>query len=331
MSDMQIKRRAFGALLCALAVCGAAARPAEAQQAYPDKPIRLIVPYAAGGFADTRARKLAEVLNKSLGVNIIVDNRTGAGGVLGTDAIAKAEPDGYTIGMGNLAPLSVNPTLMKKLPYDVKRDLAPVILLETGPLILTVGPDSPAKTVRDLIAMAKDKPGTLSFASSGIGGAHHLSGEMFRDRAAIDIVHVPYRGGAPAAADLMAGHVPMMFEMGYAALPSIRAGKIRAIAVTSSTRLAVLPDVPTMAESGLPGFESYNWQGIVVPAATPRPIIDKLNRAFNDALADPAIKRLIVDTGSQIGGGTPEAFAKFIASESDKWGALIKSANIKPE
>ncbi|CAN5185618.1 tripartite tricarboxylate transporter substrate binding protein [soil metagenome] len=328
---MKMKRRAVGAMVLTVAVLGVGARPAAAQQAYHDKPIRLIVPYAAGGYADTRARKFAEVLNKSLGQNIIVDNRTGAGGVLGTDAIAKAEPDGYTIGMGNLAPLSVNPTLMKKLPYDVKRDLAPVILLETGPLILTVGPDSPAKTVRDLIAMAKAKPGSISFASSGIGGAHHLSGEMFRDRAAIDIVHVPYRGGAPAAADLMAGHVPMMFEMGYAALPSIRAGKIRAIAVTSAQRLPVLPDVPTMAESGLPGFESYNWQGIVVPAGTPRPIVDRLNKAFNDALAEPSIRNLILDSGSQIGGGTPEVFAAFIASESDKWGALVKSANIKPE
>lgn len=324
-----VRRRAVGAA-AALPLL-ATGTSAIARAAYPEHPIRFIVPYAAGGYGDTRARKWAEFVSKALGQTVIVDDRAGAGGVLGTDLIAKADPDGYLIGSGNLAPLSVNPSLMKKLPYDVMRDLAPIVLMETGPLILTVGPDSKARTVKDLIAMAKANPGQLGFASSGIGGAHHLSGEMFRVQAGIDIVHVPYRGGAPASADLMAGHVPMMFEMGYAALPSIRAGKIRAIAVTSSTRLAVLPDVPTMAESGLPGFESYNWQGVIAPARTPRPVIDRLNRVFNDALADPEVKAMILDTGSQIAGGTPEQFAEFIASERDKWGRLIRNADIKPE
>lgn len=227
----------------------------------------MIVPYAPGGFADTRVRLLARKLGESLGQPIVVENKAGAGGVVGTNLIAKAAPDGYTIGTGNLAPMAVNPSLMKDMPYNPQKDLAPVILIENSPLVLSVNNELPVKTLADLIAMAKKQPGKLSFGSSGVGGAHHLSGEMFREQAKIDIVHVPYKGGSLAATDLMGGHISMMFEMGYSALPAIQGQKIHPIAVTSAQRLAVLPDVPTMAESGLPGFESYNWQGIVAPPA----------------------------------------------------------------
>ncbi|MEI8399423.1 MAG: tripartite tricarboxylate transporter substrate binding protein [Alcaligenaceae bacterium] len=305
--------------------------PSVDAQAWPTKSITLVVTYAAGGFADTRMRQLARKLTDKLGQPVVVENKVGAGGVVGTAVIAKAAPDGYTIGSGNLAPLAVNPTLMTMLPYNPQKDLAPVILIENSPLVLSVSNTLPIKSLADLIALAKKEPGKLTFGSSGIGGAHHLSGEMFRDIANIDIVHVPYKGGAPASTDLMAGHLSMMFEMGYAALPAIKGQKIRPLAVTSSKRLTLLPDVPTMAELGISGFESYNWQGIIAPAGTPVAIIGKLNAALNEILLDPEVIKQIADTGSQAGGGTPEDFARFIASETTKWAKVIKSAKIQPE
>ena len=305
--------------------------PAFSQDKWPSKPIRWIAPYAAGGFADIRARKLAIELARNLGQPVYVENRVGAGGVIGTDAVAKAAPDGYTIGMGNLAALAVNPSLMKKLPYDPLKDLQPIVLIERSALIFTAGPGLPAKTVQDVIAYAKANPGKLGFGSSGVGGAHHLSGEMLKLRTGIDIVHIPYKGGALAAGDVIAGHLPMMFEMGYAAVPSIKGGKIRALAVTSSTRLPLLPDVPTMAESGLPGFESFNWQGVVVPAGTPRAIVDRLNREFNFILALPEQRDAIIATASEVGGGTPEEFGDLIRSETAKWAEVVKAAKIQPE
>ena len=305
--------------------------PVLSQDKWPGKPIRWIVPYAAGGFADIRARKLAIDLAKNLGQTVYIENRVGAGGVIGTDAVAKAAPDGYTIGMGNLAALAVNVSLMKKLPYDPLKDVQPVVLIERSALIFTAGPGLSVNTVQEMIAYAKANPGKLGFGSSGVGGAHHLSGEMLKLRTGIDIVHVPYKGGAPAAADVIAGHLPMMFEMGYAAVPSLKGGKIRALAVTSSQRLPLLPDVPTMAESGLPGFESFNWQGVVVPAGTPRAIVDRLNREFNAILALPEQRDAIVATASEVGGGTPEEFDNLIRSETVKWAEVVKAAKIQPE
>ena len=300
-------------------------------QEWPAKPVRWIIPYAAGGFSDIRARKIGVDLSRLLGQPVVIENRAGAGGVVGTDAVAKAAPDGYTIGMGNLAPLAVNVSLMKKLPYDPAKDVQAVVLLEKGPLILTAGPGLKANSVAELIAYAKANPGKVTFASSGIGGAHHLSGEMLRQRTGMDIVHIPYKGGAPAAADVMAGHVPMMFELGYAALPSVKAGKVRALAVTSTTRMALLPDVPTLAEAGLPGFESTNWQGVIVPAGTPRAIVDRLNRDINAVLAIPEQRDSIVANGGEVAGGTPEAFRDFIRSETAKWGEVVRTAKIQPE
>ncbi len=305
--------------------------PSGDAQAWPAKSITLVATYAAGGFADTRMRLLARKLTDKLGQPVVVENKSGAGGVIGTAVIAKAAPDGYTIGSGNLAPLAVNPTLMTMLPYNPQKDLAPVILIENSPLVLSVANSLPVKNLADLIALAKKDPGKLTFGSSGIGGAHHLSGEMFRNLANIDIVHVPYKGGAPASTDLMAGHLSMMFEMGYAALPAIKGQKIRPLAVTSTKRLALLPDVPTMVELGISDFESYNWQGIIAPAGTPAAIISKLNAALNEILLDPDVIKQISDTGSQAGGGTPEDFARFIASETTKWAKVIRAANIQPQ
>ena len=315
------------------AVCAALSLGVQAQTnvpaGWPNKTITLIVPYAPGGFSDTRMRLLARKLSDKIGQPVVVENKGGAGGVIGTALIAKAAPDGYTLGSGNLAPLAVNPSLMAKLPYDPIKDLAPVILIENSPLVLSVANALPVKTLAELIALASKTPGKLTFGSSGVGGAHHLSGEMFRESAKIDIVHVPYKGGSPAATDLMAGHLSMMFEMGYAALPSIQAGRVRPLAVTSQKRLTILPDVPTMAESGIKDFESYNWQGIVVPTGTPAPIISRLNQLFNEILKDPDVAQAISSVGSEAVGGTPEQFGDFIRSETAKWAQVIRAANIQ--
>lgn len=319
--------------LVLFSVCAALSLGVQAQTnvpaGWPNKSITLIVPYAPGGFSDTRMRLLARKLSDKIGQPVVVENKGGAGGVIGTALIAKAAPDGYTLGSGNLAPLAVNPSMMAKLPYDPIKDLAPVILIENSPLVLSVANALPVKTLAELIALASKTPGKLTFGSSGVGGAHHLSGEMFRESAKIDIVHVPYKGGSPAATDLMAGHLSMMFEMGYAALPSIQAGRVRPLAVTSQTRLTILPDVPTMAESGIKGFESYNWQGIVVPAGTSTPIISRLNQLFNEILKDPDVAQAISSVGSQAVGGTPEQFGHFIRSETAKWAQVIRAANIQ--
>jgi tripartite-type tricarboxylate transporter receptor subunit TctC len=303
---------------------------AQDAASFPNRPVKWIVPYAAGGSADLRARQIASRLADMWGQPVVVEPRAGAGGVLGTDLLAKSAPDGYTMGMGNFAPLAVNVSLMKSLPYNPQRDFAPVVLIERGPLVLMVNPSSPAKTVKELIALARAKPG-MGFASSGNGGSHHLSGEMFKAMAGIDIQHIPYKGGAPAASDLMGGHVDMMFELTYAAMPAIKGGKLRPLAVTSSERLSVLPDVPTMIEAGIPGFESSNWQGVIVPAGTPRDIVQKLNVSINKVLAMPEIRDILVGQGNQVGGGTPDEFAAMIRAETAKWAKVVKDAKIQPD
>lgn len=297
---------------------------------WPQRQITFVVPYAPGGFGDTRMRLIARKLSDKLGQPVVVENRAGAGGTIGTALIAKAAPDGYTIGSGHLAPLAVNPTLMEKLPYDPAKDITAVALIENSPLVLSVSNSLPVNDLAALIALGKKEPGKLSFGSSGVGGAHHLSGEMFASQTGLNLVHVPYKGGAPAATDLMAGHLNMMFEMGYAALPAIKSGKVKPIAVTSKERLTVLPDVPTMSEAGLPGFESYNWQGIIAPAKLPEPILSKLNQSINAVLKDPEVADAISQSGSQSAGGTPQAFAAFILSEQEKWKMVIQSAGLKP-
>ena len=302
-----------------------------AQDKYPGKPITFVCPYSASGSADQRSRQIGRFMAIELGQPVIVDNKPGAGGNIGTEAVARAKPDGYIIGMGNFAPLAVNPTMFTKLNYNPAKDLLPICLIEKGPLVLMVPPNSPFKSVKDIIAAAKADPGKLSFASGGLGGSHHLSGELFKSLAGLSMTHIPYKGGAPATTDLMGGQVNMMFEQMYAAAPSIRAGKLRALAITSKVRSPLFPDLPTMAEAGVPGFEVQNWQGLIAPAGTPAAIIRVLNDAVNMALADPAIKEQMLAQGNELGGGSPEMFAALIKSEAERWGKLVKSANIKPE
>jgi tripartite-type tricarboxylate transporter receptor subunit TctC len=262
---------------------------------------------------------------------IIVDNKPGAGGNIGTEFIAKAAPDGYTIGMGNFAPMAVNKTLFGNLRYDPETDITPIVLIEKGPLVLVVNPNSPYKTVQDIVAAAKAKPGTLTFSSGGIGGSHQLSAELFEQNAGIEMIHVPYKSGSAGLTDLMAGNVTMMFDQMYSAMPSIKAEKLRAIAITSKKRSPLLPNIPSFSEIGYPKVEVLNWQGLIAPKGTPKTIIDQLNAAANEALKDPVLRELMLSQGNEIGGGTPAEFAALIKSESAKWSAVVKTANIKPE
>jgi tripartite-type tricarboxylate transporter receptor subunit TctC len=303
----------------------------HAQDSYPSKPINFIVPYGAGGGADSRSRQMAQKMSVILKQPIIVDNKPGAGGNIGTEIIARAAPDGYTIGMGNFAPMAVNKTLFTNLRYDPESDVTPIVLIEKGPLVLVVNPKSPYKTLQDIINAAKAKPGELTFSSGGIGGSHQLSAEIFKQSAGIDMIHVPYKSGSAGLTDLMAGNVTMMFDQMYSAMPSIKADKLRAIAITSKKRSPLLPNVPSFTELGYPKVEVLNWQGLIAPKGTPKAIIDKLNAAANEALKDPPLRELMLSQGNEIGGGTPADFAALIRSESIKWGAVVRIAKIKPE
>jgi tripartite-type tricarboxylate transporter receptor subunit TctC len=304
---------------------------AQAQNTYPIKSINLVVPYGAGGSADSRSRQLAQKMSVILKQPIVVDNKPGAGGNIGTEFIARSAPDGYTIGMGNFAPLAVNKTLFGNLRYDPETALSPIILIEKGPLILAVNPNSQYKTIQDIVTAAKAKPGTLTFSSGGIGGSHQLSAELFMQNAGIQMIHVPYKSGSAGLTDLMAGNVDMMFDQMYSAVPSIKADKLRAIAITSKKRSPLFPNLPSFAELGYPKVEVLNWQGFIAPAGTPKPIIDILNKAANEALKDPQLRELMLSQGNEIGGGTPADFAALIKSESTKWSAVVKAGNIKPE
>jgi tripartite-type tricarboxylate transporter receptor subunit TctC len=304
---------------------------AFSQSTYPNKPINFIVPYGAGGSADSRSRQIAQKLSVLLKQPIVVDNKPGAGGNIGTEFIARAAPDGYTIGMGNFAPMAVNKTLFGNLRYDPEIDLSPIILIEKGPLVLVVNPNSPYKTINDIVAAAKAKPGVLTFSSGGIGGSHQLSAELFELNAGINMIHVPYKSGSAALTDLMAGNVDLMFDQMYSAVPSIKADKIRPLAITSKKRSPLLPNVPSFAELGYPKVEVLNWQGLIAPKGTPKAIIDRLNTAANEALKDPALRELMLSQGNEIGGGSPAEFAALIKSESAKWSAVVRTANMKPE
>lgn len=322
-----MKRRLY---LQALPV--ALAAPAVwAAERYPTKPITWICPYGAGGNADTRSRLVAKAMSVTLGQPIVVDNKAGAGGNIGTEAIARAKPDGYTIGMGNFAPLAVNHALFKKLNFDPVNDIVPITLIERGPLALLVRADSPWKTVQDLVKAAKAQPGKLSYASGGLGGTHHLSAALFEHVAGIDMIHVPYKSGSAGATDLMGGQVQLMFEQMYSAMPSIQTGKVRALAVTARKRNNLLPDVPTMAEQGFPEVEVLNWQGLVGPKGLPPDLIATLGQACNKALTEPEVREKITGQGNEVMGGTPEQFAALIRAESPRWGKVVRDAGITPE
>ena len=323
-----MKRRTF---IQSLGITSVLADPVWAQDKYPSKPVMWICPYAAGGNADSRSRQVAKVMGGLLGQPIIIDNKAGAGGNIGTEAIARAKPDGYTIGMGNFAPLAVNHALFKKLNFDPFNDLVPILLIEKGPLILMVRNESPFKSVKDIVAAAKVAPGKLSYASGGIGGTHHLSAALFEHTAGIDMIHAPYKSGSAATTDLMGGQVDMMFEQMYAAMPSIKSGKMRARAITSRARSPLAPDIPTMGEQGYAGVEVLNWQGIVGPKGMPAQLIRQLNAVGNKALQDADLRQKIMSQGNEVGGGTPEQFAALIKAEAARWGKVVKDARIEPE
>lgn len=304
---------------------------AWAQDKYPSRPITWICPYAAGGNADSRSRQVAKAMSAILGQPIVIDNKAGAGGNIGTDLIAKAKADGYVIGMGNFAPLAVNHALFKKLSFDPLNDLTPICLIERGPLILMVRSDSRFKSVRDIVAAAKAAPGKVSYASGGIGGTHHLSGALLEHAAGVDMIHTPYKSGALGANDLMAGQVDMMFEQMYSAMPAIQGGRLRPLAITSKTRSPLLPDLPTMAEQGFPAVEVLNWQGLIGPKGMPVDLVRRLNAVCNQALLTTEVKEKVTSQGNELGGGTPEQFAALIRAESPRWGKVVKDARIEPE
>jgi tripartite-type tricarboxylate transporter receptor subunit TctC len=301
---------------------------AVAQEAYPARPIRLIVPSAAGGGTDFTARTIAQRLTESMGQTVIVDNRAGAAGNIGVEIAAKANPDGYTLVMP-ITSFPINPHLYSKLPFDTLKDFAPVVMASSAPLFLVINPSIPAKTVSELIAVAKAKPGQLNYANSGNGTTAHLAGELFKKMAGVNLTSVPYKGGGPAVIDLIAGRVQIYFSTIPAALSQVQAGKLRGVAVTTTKRVNLIPDVPTVAESGLPGFDVVGWFGIFAPAGTPRPIIAKLNKEVNHVLSLPDTQQRFASQGLVPGGGTPEDLGKFLRAEIAKWGALIKEAGIQ--
>ena len=314
-----------------LVLAGLAAHAAEDAAKFPSKTMTLIVPYAPGGSSDTRARMMAAKMSVTLGQTIIVENKAGGGGNIGTDMIAKAAPDGYTFGIGNFAPLSVNKAMMPKMPFDPAKDLAPIVLIERGPLVLVVPEKSPLKNFNELVAFGKANPDKINFASAGTGGAYHLAGELLSEATKVPMVHVPYKGGGPATTDLLAGQVTFMFDMAPAVLPHIKEHKMRALAVANDKRLAQLPDVPTLDELGLKNMSMSNWFGLVAPKGTPPAIIAKLNEAANKALKDPDVVKAITGPGNVIGGGTPEQFTTFVGHERARWSKVVKERNIKPD
>ena len=300
-------------------------------QSYPSRPIRLIVPFAPGGSADLVGRLLAQQLSESVGQPVVVENKGGASGMLGNDYVAKSPPDGYTLSVGTLGPFAVNQTLYEHVPYDNIRDFAPITLTGISSHILVAHPSVPVQNVTELIALAKTKPGQLTFASSGTGNATHLTFELFKARAGIEIVHVPYKGGGPAMADLVGGQVLFSFASMASAVPFVKAGRLRAIAVSGGERSALFPDVPTVGESGLPGFASEDWQGILAPAKTPAEVVMKLNGEIARILALPEVKAKLAAAGFDAKSSTPEAFGQFIQAETLKWAKLLKGIGLKAQ
>jgi tripartite-type tricarboxylate transporter receptor subunit TctC len=300
--------------------------PASAQGAYPTKPVRLVVPFPPGGTTDILARAVAQKLSETWGQQVIVDNRPGAGGNIGSELVAKSAPDGYTLLMGTVGTHAFNPSLYAKMPYDHVKDFTPVILVAGVPNVLVVNPSLPVNSVSELIAYGKANPNKLNFASSGNGTSIHLSGELFRTMTGVQMTHVPYKGSSPALTDLIAGQVQLMFDNLPSSLQFIRAGKLRALAVTSLERSSALPDVPTLAESGLPGFEASSWFGVLAPAGTPNDIIVKLNTAIAGWLATADAKEKLAAQGAIAAGGAPDAFVRHIAAESSKWAKVVKAS-----
>ena len=312
-----IQLRAAGAMLLAVVATSAFA------QAYPAKPAKVVVPYPPGGPTDIVARVVSQKLSEQMGQQFVVENRPGAGGNIGAEAVAKSPADGYTLLVATTAH-AINPSLFKGLGYNLTKDFAPVSQLTSGPLVIVANPSVPAKSVQELIALAKAKPGTLNYASSGNGQSTHLSAELFATMAGIKMNHIPYKGSAPALTDVMGGQASLMFDTMLSAMPQVKNGKLRAIAVTSASRSPAAPEVPTVAESGLPGYEAIAWNGLLVPAGTPADVVAKLNAELKKALDAPDVKDRFSAQGFGAAWNTREAFAKFIQSELDKWAKVVK-------
>jgi len=306
--------------------CLAAAQAAD----YPVKAIRLVVPFAPGGSNDIMARIVAQQFTESMKQQVVVDNRGGASGIIGTDIVAKAPPDGYTILMMSLT-FAVNPSLYKSLPYRTEKDFTPVTLVASAPLMLVVNPSVPAKSLKDLIAYAKANPGKLNFGSGGPGTTPHLAGEMLKTMAGIQLMHIPYKGGGPALADLIGGQIQLMLENIPSTLPFVKGGKLRALAVSSLKRSALVPDLPTLDEAGLKGYEIVGWNGLFVPAGTPRAIVARVHAETLKALANPAVKERLVGMGADPVGNTPAEFAAFVHAEIGKWAKVVQAAGLKVE
>ncbi|GAB7550382.1 Bug family tripartite tricarboxylate transporter substrate binding protein [Cupriavidus sp. 8B] len=325
-----MKRQAL-ALLAAATTVAAAALPltASAQASWPSKPIAYVVPFPPGGTTDTLARLIGQRLGQALGTTVVVENRPGAGGNIGSDYASKAAPDGYTILGGTISSHAINASLYPKMPYDVVKSFAPITLIGTNANVLVVGAGSPFKTVKDIVTEAKAKPDTLAFASAGNGTSQHLAGELFQSLAGIKITHIPYKGSGPAIQDVMAGQVPMMFDTTVVAAQHIDSGKLRALAVTSAKRIKSMPNVPTMAEAGVGGYELESWQAIFAPANTPKPIVDRLYKEISAIIKTPDMQARLEKLGMEPSGMSPQQFAEFQRSEIVKWAKVVKAADIK--
>lgn len=313
------------ASILALALLAPAAQAADP---WPAKPIKWVVPYPPGGSTDMLARIVGQKLGERLGQPVVVENKAGAGGNVGTDYVAKQPADGYTIVMGNIGPIAINPSLYPDLPYNPLKDLAPVTMLMAVPNLLVVNPALPVHSVRDLIDYGRRQPAPLGYATPGAGTSLHLAGELFATTSGVKMTHIPYKGSAPGLNDTMAGHVPVMFDNMPSALPLVKAGKLRALAITSAQRSAQLPDVPTMAEAGLRGYEIAGWFGVLVPAATPKAIVARLDTELEAVLKMPDVRKKLDEMGGIVSGAGPQAFGRYIEAESRKWSTLVRSANI---
>jgi tripartite-type tricarboxylate transporter receptor subunit TctC len=325
---MNLARAARGFAALMALVCGATLATA---QSYPDKPVRIIAPYAAGGSTDSTARLIAQALSQQLGQPFVVENRPGAGGTIGHEAVAKAPADGYTLLFSAAGPLVVSPHTYPKLPYEPIRSFEPIKLIATAPLLLVVNPKVQAASVQDLIKYAAANPGKMTYGSFGNGSAAHLAGEQFKMLAKVDIVHVPYKGSAPALTDLVGGQIDMMFDVLVTALPQVKGGRLRSLAITSAERSALVPDSPTMQEAGVTGFDAGTWFGVLAPAGTPKNVVDILSKALDATLAKPEFREALAAQGALVAGGTPQQFGQFFRSEMDKWGAIVRAAKIKAE
>lgn len=319
------RRKALAVLACLAA--GTAALPGAAlAQAFPTRPITIVVPFSAGGTTDILARLVGQYLSTELGQPVVVENKAGAGGNIGGQYAAKAAADGYTLFMGTVGTHAINASLYKKMPFDPVKDFAPLTRVANVPNLLVVNPKQPFRTVPEMIAYAKANPGKINFGSPGNGSSPHLSGELFKSMTKVDLTHIPYKGSAPAVTDLLGNQIAIMFDNMPSVIPHVRSGKLHAIAITTSKRSPELPDVPTVAEAGVPGYEAMSWFGMFAPAATPKPVLDKLSGALAKVLANPEVKKKIADQGGEPVNETPAQFATFIKSESAKWGKVVKES-----